>query len=1034
MAFLIKKLKYLKVQLPVNSLNIGTFRFKVQFDIANQRVTFTDISTYNNASNQGVLFVQGISFSLIDQVGIPLATIDFTNPANYIVPSVTSTFVLDLSNSGFAFLFQDYNISGAIKDQNGTVYTTLPVLKAVCQPVDNTDSGYVPGMFQLIPDCVNNILSVKELTPLVYSNLKPLTVTKSGTLFYPTGTISPVTFTNTPFSNNVIYTGQYRITNTTVGEYNLGDDFYVDVTYYTDCPFDITCADRMANIICCISDTYQKYLKNCNNAIGANAKNLLAQVSVPLMLGDLAERNGQDASEYVSEIKKVLKCDCGVRALGQNELTPVNPSIYSIVVGGANATTVASSQNGSTKTFTVSTNFVSVGKGNTDDLAFTITQDNSVSGNTRWLITFNYTVMAGYILSAIGGNNTLIAQLNSLVTQVTNIDLSNLNGKCIIDLSSIDYFLSQLIPDGAIPILNIVIGSTTYNAPGGLLVSNTSGIEAWLNGLSLGTFNSSFSTGVSGSYINILTIGNSNMPISISLSISSSPTIVLFQKTNKSLIAVLQAIIDYLCQISALQVALGNNLGLCYYDYSGTFVITNYSGTGNTQSDYNAGISTAICSIANRINTLTGITCAKISALFQDFPNSTFGGSGRTYGTDGGGNCVSWTDQQIALSVINSINAYANVRAAFCAINCSTPASCPDISGINLAMSGSSIGVYGLIFSTVPSASQQVTVKYRVNGTLTWTVATTSLLIFPNGNINGTTPYLITGVITGTTYDVQIINNCGGAGFITQITTPTGTVYSGQFLIDNIIYNICGESSVQLFSSAPFAPGVKMYTDTGLTSPLTGWTLISSAVGGFIYNINTSTGVVGSSTGSSCTFGTAGFYILGTSTGSICNGAIITLYTSGTFAVGKTLYIDSSLTTPVSNTYTYVMSQGNNHIYNLSSGVVGVDTTLICSSGGVKATADSGMDSTFAVTSITGIPGFSLSGNLTRGNTQTGVHTLFAGATIAFTCTGIVTHSAVNILVNGVLQETVGLVNGTVFSSPTSANTTDFVELDFFND
>lgn len=1023
------------MQITVNSLNIGILRFKVQFDIQNQRVTFTDISTYNNMSGQGVLYVQGISFSLVDSVGIPLATVDFTNPSNYIVPSTTSTFVLDLINVNFAFLFQRYTIYGSIKDQDGTIYSTIPVIKDVCQPVDITDSGYVPGMFQLIPDCVNNILSVKELTLLVYNNLQPLTVTKSGTLYYPTGTISPVTFTNTPFSNNVIYTGEYRITNTTIGEYDLQDDFYVDVTYLTNCPFDVTCSDRMANILCCVSDKYQLYVKNCNNAIGANAKNLLAQVSVPLMLGDLAERNGQDASQYVSQIKSILKCDCGVTSISQNELTPVNPSVYSIVVLGVNATTVTPSQNGSTKTFTVSTNIVSVAKGNTGDVAFTIVADNSVSGNTRWLITFNYTVMAGYILTAIAGNNTLIAQLNSLVTQVTNIDLSNLNGKCIIDLSSIDYFLSQLVPDGAIPVLNIVIGSTTHNAPGGLLVSNTSGIEAWLNGLGLGTFNSSFSNGTSGSYINILTIGNSNMPVSISLSISSSPTVVLFQKTNKSLIAVLQAIIDYLCQLSALQIALGNNLSLCYFDYSGNLVVTNYTSTGNTQSDYNVGLATTICSIVNRINTLTGLTCAKIQALFQDYPNAVWSSSDRFLSIVDG-NCTSLTNKQAALSFIDAINSFSDVKTAFCAIDCTAPATCPDISNISLAMSGSNIGVYGLSWNITPVASQTVTVKYRVNGTLTWTVATNALLILPNGSISGTTPFLITGVTVGTTYDVQIVNNCGGTGFTNQITTPTGTVYTGNYLLDNIIYNICGHEAVTLYSSEPFAPGVTMYSDSGLTTHVSGYTLISSPSTGIIYNLNTSTGVVGGSTGANCSSGTAAGYILATSTGAACSNTPETLYTNGVFAVGKTLYVDSSLTTPVNSSFTYVLNQGNNTIYNLASAVIGSSTGLNCSTGSVHVAVDNTVDASFVVSSITGISGFALGSPLAIGNSTTGTHSSFASSTLSFTVSGLTT--ANNVAVIKVAGVTVGTVNftsgnGTYFLPDISANTLDFILITFNN-
>jgi hypothetical protein len=241
------------------------------------------------------------------------------------------------------------------------------------------------------------------------------------------------------------------------------------------------------------------------------------------------------------------------------------------------------------------------------------------------------------------------------------------------------------------------------------------------------------------------------------------------------------------------------------------------------------------------------------------------------------------------------------------------------------------IAIYGVTFSPATTGSQQLTVQYRVNGTVPWTVATNNLNVFANGTINGTTPYQITGVSQGTTYDVQITNNCGGTGFLTQITIPTGTVYSGSFLLDNSAYTICGQAPTTLYSNSPFASGVTMYTDIGLTTPVTGFTFISAATSGNIFAIDTSTGVVGVDTGNGCTNGVAGTYILGNDSGTICSGSTTTLYTNGAFAPGKILYLDASLITPVTGS-SFVVNSSNNHIYNLNSGTgsVGSDTGLTC--------------------------------------------------------------------------------------------------------
>lgn len=914
-------------QLVINSQNISIFQFKVTFDLFNRKVVFDFSGTTYNGS--GISLVQGISVGLVDQDGVTLATLDFTSPSNYIVPSVTQILNVDLSSVNYAFLFQAYAITAAIKDQNGTVFTIPTIYKKICQPNDFQESGYVCGQFQVRADCNNNDITAKEFTVLVYNNLTPQSVSKTGTLSYPTGTISAINFSNTPFSNNVVYTGQYRINCTTVATYNLNDDTYVLVNYVTAQQFDITCSNRVSDLLCCISDLYQTKIRNCDNAIGKRAAQQLQEIEIPFFLGLGQEMNGQDAEWAYQVIKKSLNCNCGNSALGQNEVTPINPSVYSIVLTGAGGTgPITASTVGNTKTFTIPSNVYQVVKGNSSDTSFTITIDTSVLNTVKYLITFNYAALAAAIYTATSSSPTLIAQLNSLISASTNIDLSNLNGKCVIDLSSSNYFLSYIIPNGAVGITNIVIGSTTYNAPGGLIASNVSGIEAWLNGLGLGTFEVDYSVGLNGSYFNVLINSNTNSPVSMSLLLPSGAVIVPFQKTNKSLIAFLQAFIDYVCQLTALQVALGTNLSLCSFDYNGVIQTTGLSST-STQNDFNVAASTAICNIANRINTLTGVTCAKIQSIFQDNPSGSFGPSDRLYGTLGG-NCASLTDFQLANVVIAAVGKYSSVKTAWCAIDCTTPGTCPDVSAVNVsATSQTQIGFYGVTWSQTPSANQIVTVRYRVTGTTTWIISSNSINLFPNGNINGTTPYVIPGLTQGTTYDIWVQNNCGGNGFITQVTTPANTVYSGSFLLDNVIYNICGDSPVTLYSSLPFASGVTMYSNIGLTTPVTGFSYIAPTSGGQIYQLNSSTGVVGVNTGSTCNSGTPGAYILGNSTSTICSGSIVTLYTNGAFAIGSILYSDPSLTTPVTGSSYAVF---NNVIYNVNSstGQVISSTGLSC--------------------------------------------------------------------------------------------------------
>lgn len=908
-------------QILVNSSNINTFGFSATFNLQ-QRSVFFDTAGFTTYNGSGISNVLGICFSLVDSDGVELMGVDWNNPQ--IIPSTDETYTLDLSYLAYAFLFQNYKIRGYIKDQDGTVYATEPVYKKVCQPVDINESGYVPGTFQIIPDCVNNTLTVKELTVLVYNGQVPETVSKDGDLYYPTGTISPIAFTGTPFTNNVIYTGNYRITNTTSATYNLQNDIYVVVDYYTDSPFTVTCTTRIADLLCCVEGVQQTAIKECNNARGQAAKQKLLEISTYLTSGLLAEINGQDASFEAEYIRKALNCNCGATSIHQNEVTPVNPNIYSIVINGVGGTTVPSpTVVGATKTFNIASDVYQIVKGDTGDLAFTISTDTSVANTVKYKITFDYDVMAGYILTAFEDSPTYIARLQALL--VTGIDLSGLNGSCIINTSTANYTLQLTGITSASLVESITINGVIYAAPANTHANNATAVQNWLNTLSLGTFSVTFSLGV----ISITSLSNGNTLSSVIFTLDGiTKTGVLFQSSKYTLVQILQAIIDYLCRITALQIALGNNLTLYQFDYNGNIVSQNFA-SNNTQDAYNVGLAASIRNLILRMDTLTGITCAKIQAIFQDYPNAVFTSDSRVYGKNGS-DCVSWTDEQLALGIIRAISSYSNVKAEFCAIDCATPATCPDVTDISLAMSGSNIGIYGLTWSATPQAAQVVSVKYKLTSSSTWIIATSSLVILPNGTIQGTTPFTIINPVAGQTYDVQIINNCGGAGFQKQITIPSGSVYSTNCYIENNIYLICGATPVILYSSQTFGSGVTMYSDIGLTTPVTGYTYIT--VNGFnIYALNTSTGVVGVDTGSACSTGTAGSYVVGNDTGTICAGTPATRYTNGAFAVGGILYSDSSLTSPVTG-YSYVVDGATNTIYNLNSvtGAIGVSTGLSC--------------------------------------------------------------------------------------------------------
>jgi hypothetical protein len=160
---------------------------------------------------------------------------------------------------------------------------------------------------------------------------------------------------------------------------------------------------------------------------------------------------------------------------------------------------------------------------------------------------------------------------------------------------------------------------------------------------------------------------------------------------------------------------------------------------------------------------------------------------------------------------------------------------------------------------------------------------------------------------------------------------PTGTAYSGTYLYENILYNLCGATPVTLYTGAPFGIGQIVYTDVALTVPLAGYSYISDNTGD-IFTINSSTGKVTANTGTSCTNGVANEACY-TNNLSLCGGcaADTFVYTNGALSVGGTVYTDVSLTTPLTG-YSYLTDVATSKIYTLNSitGVITGDTGLLC--------------------------------------------------------------------------------------------------------
>lgn len=260
--------------------------------------------------------------------------------------------------------------------------------------------------------------------------------------------------------------------------------------------------------------------------------------------------------------------------------------------------------------------------------------------------------------------------------------------------------------------------------------------------------------------------------------------------------------------------------------------------------------------------------------------------------------------------------------------------SCPSITSASIAQSGNGFALFGVTWEYQPLESQVVCLQYRVTGDPTWINVNTKLVVDIYGNIENASEIILANAVGCESYDINIFNQCGSLAFTTVFVYPC-RVFTNFYLLDNGIYNICGSTAVALYSSEPFAAGVTLYTNVGLTTNVTGYAYVALVSLGNIFALNISTGVVGADSTFSCNSTDTTRGMLSNNSGTICTGAIVDYYSSDNIAVGVKIFTDQALTIAATG-FNFFLDLFENIIYNVNNatGVITANSGLSCTAAG----------------------------------------------------------------------------------------------------
>ena len=336
----------------------------------------------------------------------------------------------------------------------------------------------------------------------------------------------------------------------------------------------------------------------------------------------------------------------------------------------------------------------------------------------------------------------------------------------------------------------------------------------------------------------------------------------------------IQSIIDYLNTLDTDQVQLNGEYIVCYIDAQGVKQtvtvgnVTSGAGKNNLLTDLLTELSENGCTTVDYILSTKSVSCESIQALFPASVNPVQAND-RIYMSKSDG-CSFAYPSELFLAMLQLVPYDAILIEAFCSLlnlcsggqPClpynvlnveviSYDADCPDVIDFQYSFEGQDFQIDVINFANTPTGIQTVAVYYKLQSDPSYTLISGSVSVNTSG-VPSVLPSFETG--TGLTYDIKIVQGCGSPAdeFAKAINSPGATPISDTYDVSTTEMAVCSSPvGLILFSTATFAPGVTLYTDIELSTPVTGYNYIKSS-GGMIYNLNTSTGVIGATTGNSC--------------------------------------------------------------------------------------------------------------------------------------------------------------------------------------
>lgn len=375
-----------------NSNNIASLDFKETSDLC-EGVFIIDLSPTIWISG-GASNVLGASVKVTNPYGV---VIKYPPTSGYdIYPPMTSAIEVDIPTQASNYQYGNYTVEVYLTDSNGTIYTLSKPVNICAPNPRNKNVNHGSLSATLDGNCVTGKVAVIADTVPTYKGAISDSQVNEFTLKYPTVSERAPEVVTLPIFNAQLFEGEYRFEGTICAHYSLGDNIFANVNYRVKRYKTIRCLLDKSCVAARLAELQNQISQDCTDKEKIATQNTIINALLLLTVIDGLTNDGQDPSDYISQLESVLGCVCTCNCA---DGTPIIPTVITddFVIQGCNVTLVEA---GVTKTYTIN-NYAYIVEVTDNGNAITITSPTLEDCTQTQTITFNIDVVYDQIKAQI---------------------------------------------------------------------------------------------------------------------------------------------------------------------------------------------------------------------------------------------------------------------------------------------------------------------------------------------------------------------------------------------------------------------------------------------------------------------------------------------------------------------------------------------------------------------------------------------------------------------------------------------------------